>query len=87
MRLQSFRHPTLIHCTCGPQTLSPRPLHREAPQTLSRLAQCKVPPVPVTVTSPAPGPLPAGTRTRAGEGTPAEVCTKHSGSGVSVIAV
>ena len=53
MRLQSFCHPTLIHCTCGAQTLSPRPLHRQAPQTLSRLAQCKVPPVPVTITSPA----------------------------------
>lgn len=108
----NFRHPTLIHCTGGPQTLSPWPLRREAPQTLSRLAQCKVPPVLVTVTSPAAphsppgvalgftpdpqghtvllpwGPLVPSIRpvARRHQDSPAKVCTKRSGSGVSVIA-
>lgn len=119
MHLQSFCHPTLIHCTCGPQTLSPlasepggtpdpvqtgsvqgppssgyRNQPSRAPHPTGcgprlhpgtrRATRCCCPGGP---SSPAPGPLPAGMRTRAGEGTPAKVCTKRSGSDVSVIAV
>lgn len=120
MRLQSFRHPTLILLhPWGPDLVTPGLRTRRHPDPVQTLAQCKGPPVPVTVTSPAvpqtpwgmvlgthprthgatrccspggtsspaPGPVPAGMRTRAAEGTPAKLYTKHSGTGVSVVAV